>query len=88
MVKKSKSKKKVAKEKELNLSKPLKEAFVQFIEHYPAKRFNRNLRRMLLEYLMHDGAVTSIYLYDTLMDLDGLFELLDVIEMEWPAAKV
>ena len=40
---------------------------------------------MLLEHLMYDGARESIFIYDTLFDLDGLFELLDVVEEEWQA---
>ena len=88
MAKKIKTRKKVTKEKEPDLSKPLKEAFIKFMKHYPAKRFSRNVRRMFLEHLMYDGSVASIYLYDTLMDLDGLFELLDAIEDEWPATRI
>ena len=88
MAKRTKSKKKVTKEKEPDLSKPLKEAIIQFIQLYPAKSFSRNLRRMLLEHLMYDGATESIYLYETLRDLDGLFDLLDVIETEWPVSEV
>jgi hypothetical protein len=43
---------------------------------------------MLLLHLMYDGARDSVFIYETLMDLDGLFELLDVIEMEWPVAQI
>jgi hypothetical protein len=75
----------IAKEKEKKpiLSKTIQEAFIQFLEHHPAKRFRKNLRRMLLLHLMYDGARDSIFIYETLMDLDGLFELLDVVEEEW-----
>ena len=75
----------IAKEKEKKpvLSKIILEAFVQFLEHHPAKRFRKNLRRMLLEHLLYDGARESIFIYETLVDLDGLFELLDVAEEEW-----
>lgn len=30
----------------------------------------------------------SVYLYETLTDLHGLFELLDVVEEEWRKVKV
>ena len=75
----------IAKEKEKTpiLSKTIQEAFIQFLEHHPAKRFRKNLRRMLLEHLLYDGARESVFLYETLVDLDGLFELLDVAEEEW-----
>jgi hypothetical protein len=37
----------------------------------------------MLEHLLCDGARESIFIYETLVDLDGLFELLDVAEKEW-----
>jgi hypothetical protein len=64
------------------LTKPLKEAFVQFLEYHPPSRINRNLRRMLVDYMMYDGSRESIYIYETLLDLDGFFSLLDVAEDE------
>lgn len=63
-------------------SKALKEEFLRFIEYHSAPRFNRNLRKMLLEFLMLDTAVESFYLKDLLYDLEGLFELLDAIQLE------
>lgn len=79
----------IAKEKEKKpvLSKTIQEAFIQFLEHHPAKRFRKNLRRMLLEHLLYDGARESVFLYETLVDLDGLFELLDVAEEEWHSSS-
>jgi hypothetical protein len=71
------------KSKELILTKTLKEAFIQFLEYHPAKRFSKNLRRMLLMHLSHIEAVESIYLDETLRDLEGLFNLLDIVEEEW-----
>lgn len=53
---------------------------MRFIEYHPPERFRKNLRKMLFEFLMSDGAVESSYLKDLLYDLDGLFELLDAIE--------
>jgi hypothetical protein len=52
-------------------------------EYRSAKRLSKNIRRILIEYLMQNEAGQSIYLYETLMDLHGLFELLDVAEEEW-----
>ena len=77
------SKKLGVKAKEPVLSKILLEAFVHFLEYHPAKRVSKNLRRMLMEHLMQNEAGESIYLYETLKDLHGLFELLDVAEEEW-----
>jgi hypothetical protein len=71
------------KDKKLVLNKNLQEAFIQFLEYHPAKRFGKNLRRMLLMHLSHTEAVESIYLDETLRDLEGLFNLLDVVEEEW-----
>jgi hypothetical protein len=64
------------------LTKPLTEAFVQFLEYHPPSRINRNLRRLLVDYMMYDGSRESVYIYETLLDLDGLFALLDVAEDE------
>ena len=63
------------------LSTSLQEEILRFMEYHPANRFNRNLRKMLLEFLMQDGAVESLYLDDLLYDLEGLFQLLDAMEM-------
>jgi hypothetical protein len=71
------------KDTKLVLNKTLKEAFIQFLECHPAKRFSKNLRRMLLMHLSHLEAVESIYLDETLRDLEGLFNLLDIVEEEW-----
>jgi hypothetical protein len=53
-----------------------------FIEDHPPKRFSRNLRSMLLEFLIYDGATEANYLKDLLYDLEGLFMLLEVILAE------
>jgi hypothetical protein len=60
----------------------LQEQFLRFIEYHPAARFNRNLRKMLLEFMMSDLAVEAFYLKDLLYDLEGLFELLDAIQSD------
>jgi len=65
------------------LSKRLQKEVIHFLFHHSAGRLRKNLRRMLIDYLMHDSGRESVYIYDTLLDLDGLFELLDVAEEEW-----
>lgn len=60
----------------------LQAEFVRFIEYHPAARLSKNLRVMLLEFLQHDGAIEADYLKKLLYDLEGLFELLDAIEVE------
>lgn len=67
---------------ELLVSIALQDEVLRFVEYHPAYRFNRNLRKMLLDYLMHESSLEDLYIKDLLYDLQGLFELLDVIEME------
>ncbi len=62
------------------LNPTLNEEFVRFMEFHSAKRLSRNLRTMLLEFLMYDGTTEAVYLKDLVHDLDGLFRLLDAIE--------
>lgn len=76
-------KKPITKIKEPILTKAMQKAFIHFLEHHPAKRISKNLRRVLVEYLMQNEAGQSIYLCEILMDLHGLFELLDIVEEEW-----
>ncbi|HZY82836.1 MAG TPA: hypothetical protein VFE50_25120 [Cyclobacteriaceae bacterium] len=64
------------------ISQRLLEQFERFYEYHPARRLSRNLRSMLLEFLMYDGAAEAEYLRDLMIDLDGLFSLLDVMEEE------
>jgi hypothetical protein len=79
-------KKKKVQDRKLVLNKNLREAFIRFLENHPARRLNKNLRRMLLMHLSHTEAVESIYLNETLWDLEGLFNLLDIVEEEWKAS--
>jgi hypothetical protein len=65
----------------------LQEAFVRFLEYHPAKRFSVNLRSLLLEFLMYDGSPEAEYLKDLVVDLDGFFELLEVVQEEWRGAS-
>lgn len=66
------------------LAKPLSEdlikEFERFVEYHPARRLSRNLRSLVLEFLMYDGSAEAEYLRDLVIDLDGLFGLLDAIE--------
>lgn len=82
MAKKAKPKK--TKEPELDpvLSPDLQEEIIRFMENHPPKRVSKNLRSMLMEFLMKDGAVESEYFNDLLYDLEGLFEMLDMMEGE------
>lgn len=64
------------------VSPTLHEEFLRFVEYHPARRFSKNLRNMLLEFLQFDGAIEAGYLEDLLYDLEGLFSLLDAIEAE------
>jgi len=64
------------------ISHELLEQFERFYEYHPAKRLSRNLRSLLLEFLMYDGSAEAEYLRDLMIDLDGLFALLDAMEEE------
>ena len=72
----------VAKEKASSLSADLETGLHHFMEYHSAKQLSRNLRKMLLEYLMRGNAIEALYLKELLYDIDGLFELLDIIETE------
>lgn len=69
-------------------SPKLIEAFERFAEYHPARRFSRNLRSLLLEFLMYDGSAEAEYLQELVVDMDGLFDLLEVTEEEWKATRV
>jgi len=58
----------------------VQEAIIHFREYHQVHRFSRNLRTMLVEFLMYDGAIEASYLQDLLYDIQGLFDLLDVME--------
>lgn len=85
MAKKSKRKNKFTPARRLVLNKRLSEAFIHFLEYHPAKRLSKNLRRIFMEYLRHQDVGVSIYFDETVKDLEGLFDLLDVAEDEWEA---
>jgi len=78
-------KKKAAKQEitpEIRLTAPLQAEFLHFIEFHPAGRLSKNLRNLLIEFLMFDGGTEAVFLKDLLYDLMGLYELLDCIERE------
>lgn len=64
------------------ISNDLLVAFERFYEFHPAKRLSKNLRSLLLEFLMYDGSNEAAYLRDLVSDLGGLFLLLDAMEEE------
>jgi hypothetical protein len=72
------------------ISHDLLEQFERFYEYHPARRLSRNLRSLLLEFLMYDGSAEAEYLRDLVIDLDGLFTLLDAMEEagEQPVSKL
>lgn len=88
----AKAKKKTSQKKangiDLTVTPRLQEAFVRFLEYHPAKRFSVNLRSWLLEFLMYDGSTEAEYLYHLVIDLDGLFELLEVVQEEWKGDRM
>lgn len=65
--------------KESIVSPALQEKFFEFLSHCPANRLSRNLRTMLLEFLMSSGTEAP-YIKDLLIDLESLFALLDAME--------
>lgn len=69
-------------------SETLTAEFAQFMEYHEASHFSRNLRKMLLEFLMREESIEAIYLKDLLYDIDGLFDLLDAIGSEAEGAEL
>lgn len=63
-------------------SPEVQERFAHFVEYHSPRRLSRNLRKMLLEFLMTATGIESLYLEDLLIDLDGLFTLLDTLDDE------
>ena len=37
---------------------------------------------------MYDGSAEAEYLYNLVIDLDGLFELLEVVQEEWKGERM
>lgn len=59
------------------LSPTLKKAFIEFLEYTPPERLRRNLRNMLLYYIIYEQEALPIEMEDLLCDLLNLFRLLD-----------
>jgi len=62
-----------------SLTKQQTAAFSTFLEYADTSRLNRNLRNMLLLYLMYEDDVIPNDLPDLLYDLYNLFALLDEV---------
>jgi hypothetical protein len=56
--------------------------FIYFLKNHSPVRFSKNLRKMLMEYLMLHGIEESAYFKELMFDLDGLFYLLDAAAEE------
>lgn len=61
----------------------LQKAFADFVLYCPARRFSKNLRSMLLKYLVL-SEIKEEKLKEMLIDLESLFKLLEVMEEERP----
>ena len=83
----STSKKNKNSERKAGFSQSLEEAFLEFIENHPAKRFRKNLSRMIIAHMIYETHSSSPYMAETLLDLEGLFVLLDAIEEETDTIK-
>jgi nucleoid-associated protein YejK len=65
------------------LSPGLKQAVRQYCQTHDMESVNRNLRRMLLDYLNYELRIgVPLYLEELLWQLSDLFELLDVVATE------
>lgn len=67
---------------DLVLTKEAKRLLSIFIEQHPPDRLSRNLRRMLLHFLMSEGGLMESYNEDLLYDLDALFNLIEEIQLK------
>ncbi len=74
--------KKNAKPKNKFISDGLTEQFARFVEYAPPGRFSRNLRQLLLWYLIYEEEAPAFDMQELATDLAQLFELLDAAEDE------
>ena len=74
--------KKKAKEQTPQLSDTLKEKLLQLIEYAPPARFSRNLRSLLLWYLIYEQEAPMFDMNELAADLALLFDFLDVAAAE------
>lgn len=75
--------KKPSEKQEPVINVTLQKAFTDFVLYCPARRFSRNLRSMLLNYLLQ-AETKEPEVKELLVDLEILFRLLEVIEEERP----
>ena len=71
----------------LKVSKKLRREFKEFLEYHPAKRVNRNLREVFVNYMQHTLDGVPLNMDDIIWDVSSLMELLDIAEDEtkdWP----
>ena len=64
------------------ISKKLQQEITAFFEYAPPMRLSRNLRNMLMGYLLAYDDGYGIEIKDLLTDLSALFDLLDVAHDE------
>jgi hypothetical protein len=67
---------------EKTISKELYDAFNLFVYHTPTHRLSRNLRTLLMEYLIEHHDFLPPNFHDHVDDLSHLFDLLDKISHE------
>ena len=63
-------------------SEKLREEITRFFGYVPPHRLSRNLRKLLLSYLSLQKDSHSMDMDDLLLDIQFLFELLDVADEE------
>lgn len=73
---------------EVKISPALKKAFADFLEYTPAQRLSRNLRDMLVYYILSEKDGVPPDIEDLLCDLLQLFHLLDIADEEWGRKSV
>ena len=66
---------------DLEVSSEAKRLLQLFLEQHPPQRLSMNLRKMLLHSLISEGGLENGFLGDLLYDLDGLFDLIDAIQI-------
>lgn len=68
----------------MKLNENVEQAVQSFLEYHDVGEAKRRLRKMLLQYLRTESAVVDREFKDLLYDLDGIFDLLDVMEDQSP----
>lgn len=72
-----------AKADPLILSREVQVELALFLQHNPPKEFNRNLRSMLIAFMTTQLGGVSDYTERLLIELNGLFTVLDKAEDDW-----